>query len=134
MVTELIGGGKHYEIQPILFLNRTNDAEKILGFLRLSCLISRSVKQPGDLSLRTERLLQLFDSNPAGADEIQPPMGMRLHFRFLPFPEGDASGHNHCFVTVRADCDCTNDKEATPKLYSLCQAAVVHLTNLLLSS
>src|SRR5258708_19745599 len=105
MVTELIGGVKHYEIHPVLFLNRTNDAEKILGFLRLSCLISRSVKQPGDLSLRTEGLLQLFDSNPAGANEIQPPMAMRLHFPFPPFPERTSTGHTHSFPTILSSSD-----------------------------
>ena len=61
--------------------------------------VAGAIDEPGDLLLRVCRL-DLLDADPRGADEVHPPIIMRLRLPFLPRPERHAAAHDDGFTRL----------------------------------
>src|ERR1700731_4898340 len=92
IIAELVGVVEKDQVESVFVLNRLNDAEKILALLPLTALVAALIDQPGNPSRRSILLTELVDPNPAGADEIHPPVIMWLNLVFFPLHQRGRAG------------------------------------------
>ena len=75
-----------------------DQTEQVLIFLWLAIEITLFVNEPGDLRVRAETVAEFFGAESRGADEICPPMIVRLSFILLPLFQGRPANHDDPFT------------------------------------
>src|SRR5207237_496813 len=99
---------KPNEIQIKLVSDSLDQPDQILIFLRLAIEITLFINQPGDGRVRPEPFAQLVGTEPRRANEIRPPMIVRLRLVLFPLLEGGPADQDDPFafrgLVARVDC------------------------------
>src|SRR5688572_15516501 len=97
IINDLVAFVEIDQLDVVLVAHRVDVPDQVLLVLRRAVDVALLVDQPGDHRIRILRL-DLLGPNPAGADEIGPPMIVRLLLVFLPHHQGRSADDEDVFA------------------------------------
>ena len=111
IIAKLVRSLEINQLQSEFCANRIDHAEDVFLLLRLSPFISGAIKQPGNFGGGTILISKLLDSQTTRADEVKPPVIVRLDLIFFPRHEGDSAGGHNVLTSILPGCQrCQSDR------------------------
>src|SRR5438067_12860932 len=98
IIDHVVAIPKPDEIQIKFVPHGFDQTEQVLIFLRLTIEVTLLVNQPGDRRVRSETVAELFSAKSRRANEIRPPMIVRLGLVLLPLFERRSADENDPFT------------------------------------